>query len=118
MRLLSVLFVLTLNAAVITVIINQSAGRIALASVLGFTAAQIFAGIFYQRFKNSQYFYKVNLSDLIAITCDSIVFQLVAFNHFDTLITLGQITIKFAGGLLWYFILFKKLKLDEKINCL
>lgn len=115
-RLVVLLFLLTAAAAVLTYLINADAKFIALASIAGFAAAQVGAGIFYQIHKeNESWFFKVNISDLIAIIFDSIVFQLVAFSTVTWAVTGGQILIKFAGGLLWYYIIFKKLKLHEKL---
>ncbi len=114
-RLVLLLGALTVAAGICTVAINWDARSIALASVCGFAAAQLGAGVFYQINKeNGSWFFKVNISDLCAIVLDSVVFQLVAFATFSIGITLGQVVIKFAGGLLWYFIIFKKLKLHEK----
>jgi uncharacterized PurR-regulated membrane protein YhhQ (DUF165 family) len=115
-RLIAILFALTVAAAGWTILINFDALNIALASCLGFAAAQVGAGIFYQSNKNKSWFFKVNISDLLAIIFDSIVFQYVAFWSIDPAVTAGQICIKFAGGLFWYYILFKKLKINEKIN--
>lgn len=115
-QLIVIISSLTLAASLVTVLINYEAMNIALASMAGFTAAQIAAGIFYQSNKSKNFFYKVNLSDLVAITFDSIIFQLVAFSIIDPRITLGQIVIKFAGGLLWYYIIFVKLKLHLCLN--
>lgn len=105
---------LTLASGIITTLINFSALSIALASFCGFCAAQIGAGLFYQYMKKKSFLIKVNISDLIAITCDSFVFQFVAFGGYDIKITLGQVAIKFLGGLLWYFILFHKLQIQNK----
>ncbi len=105
-----VLFFLTSGAASVTCAIYSSALFIALGSICGFTAAQIFAGIFYQANIKKSLFLKVNGSDMIAIIADSIVFQLVAFGNINPLITLGQIVIKGLGGLMWYFILKNKIK--------
>lgn len=107
-RLIINLSCLTILAGCLTFLINNSALYIALASFSGFTAAQISAGIFYQMNKSKSWFYKVNVSDLIAIVFDSIVFQLVAFSSIAPGVTLGQIVIKFLGGLMWYFILKNK----------
>lgn len=110
-RLIARLFLLTLVSSLITLLFSPA---IALASICGFVAAQLGAGMFYQSNKGRSWFFKVNVSDLIAIVFDSIVFQLIAFHHLDLFITGGQILVKFAGGLLWYFIIFKKLKLHER----
>lgn len=110
------LLILTVLSSVITVAINSDAANIAKASCAGFISAQICAGIFYQYFIKQTPFVKVNGSDLLAIISDSIVFQYIAFGGFNWQVTAGQIIIKFVGGLLWYYIIFNKLKLHEKIN--
>lgn len=114
LKLILRLFVITTIACALTYALNTDAKLIAIASITGFTSAQIAAGIFYQFNKDKSWFFKVNVSDLLAIIADSIVFQLVAFGHTDSLVTLGQIAIKFTGGLLWYYILFKKIKLQNR----
>lgn len=112
-RLIAVLFSLTFAAALITVAFNWNAKNVALGSVAGFSAAQLGAGIFYQyaKRKNKGYMFKVNISDLVAIVLDSIVFQIIAFGVFNPTIAGGQILIKFIGGLLWYWILFEAIKI-------
>lgn len=106
-RLVMNLTALTILSGCITFLINNGALNIALASFLGFAAAQLGAGIFYQRNKNKSWFYKVNISDLVAIVFDSVVFQLVGFGTLNIYVTTGQVIIKFLGGLMWYFILKK-----------
>ena len=117
-KLIIYLSLLTLAASFLTTAINSSAINIAAGSVFGFMAAQIGAGIFYQYQlkRNQSWFMKINISDLIAICCDSLVFQFVAFKQFDYAITLGQIAIKFAGGLMWYFILFKVINIQKDLK--
>lgn len=109
LKLFITLFELSIYASVITCLINFNAFNIALASVCGFLAAQAAAGMFYQaaRIKQRSMFFKVNISDLVAICWDSLLFQWVAFTALDIRITAAQILIKFAGGLLWYYIIFK-----------
>ena len=82
--------------------------------MFGFISAQIGAGIFYQFFIKKSYFIKVNGSDAIGIIFDSIVFQLVAFNIINMNVTLSQIGFKIIGGLFWYWLLFTKLKIQNK----
>jgi uncharacterized PurR-regulated membrane protein YhhQ (DUF165 family) len=101
-------------ASLLTYLINHNAINIALGSMFGFISAQIFAGIFYQLNIKRSYFVKVNGSDVVGIICDSIVFQLVAFSVINPNITLSQTLLKVAGGLLWYWIIFVKLKLQDK----
>lgn len=117
LQLLVTLSALTLAAALITYAINQDALNVALGSIAGFTAAQVFAGGFYQVLKRrtDNWFFKVNLSDLIAIVFDSIAFQIVAFKQFNPYVMMAQIGIKIAGGLLWYWIIFRKIRLQDKL---
>lgn len=116
-KLFCILFGLTLCAALVTVWIYPEAINIAKGSIAGFVAAQITAGIFYQTVKrrSKSYLLKVNMSDLVAVIFDSIVFQLIAFGILIPFVTLGQIGIKFVGGLLWYFILFEMIGIQYKI---
>lgn len=110
-KLIRNLLLLTIASSAVTILLNHDAIRIAIASVCAIVGVQVVAGGAYQLFKKESYFIKVNLSDLVAVIVDSIVFQLIAFSVFDWHITAGQIVIKFAGGLLWYFILFRIIKL-------
>lgn len=106
------LILLTIFSGVITFVMNENAWNIALASFSGIVSVQIFAGIFYQLFKKKSFLVKVNLSDLVAIVVDSIVFQLVAFQAINMEVTGGQILIKMVGGLFWFFIIFKLFKFN------
>jgi uncharacterized PurR-regulated membrane protein YhhQ (DUF165 family) len=102
-------------ASVVTYYINQESYNIAMGSVAGFSCAQLLAGIFYQIFIKKSYFIKVNGSDFVGIIVDSIVFQLVAFSTIDTTITISQIVMKVLGGLFWYWVFFKVIKIQNKL---
>lgn len=103
--------VLVSLGAGLTYLCNQEAYLIALGSMCAFIAANIGAGLFYQATLERAYLVKVNGSDLVAILIDSVVFQLIAFGQFKWYIMLGQSTIKFIGGLFWYYVLFGKKKI-------
>jgi uncharacterized PurR-regulated membrane protein YhhQ (DUF165 family) len=105
---------LVITASIITYLINADAQNIALGSAGGFISAQIAAGLFYQLVIKKSYFIKVNGSDAIGILIDSIVFQLLAFSVINYEITIIQFVLKLLGGLFWYWIIFVKLKLQEK----
>jgi len=107
---------LIIGAGMLTLILNHSTGGIAIGSVFGFASATLAATFVYSLNKKKSWFLKVNGSDLAAICCDSLVFQLIAFGGINLLVTGGQIIIKFAGGLMWYYILFKKLRIQNEIN--
>jgi uncharacterized PurR-regulated membrane protein YhhQ (DUF165 family) len=105
---------LVFTASVLTFLINRDTLSIAIASSVGFISAQLFAGIFYQFFINRSYFIKVNGSDAVGILVDSLVFQLIAFSVILPEITVSQFILKIIGGLFWYWIIFVKLKLQDK----
>lgn len=114
-KLLINMIILVITSGVITYLINYETKKIAIASISGFTVAQIFAGLFYQIAINKKYFIKVNGSDAIGIIFDSIVFQLVAFNIIDWKIFISQFVLKIIGGMFWYWIIFVKFKMQNKI---
>lgn len=105
---------LVIVASILTFFINHNALNIALGSSIGFIIAQIFAGIFYQFVIKKSYFIKVNGSDMIGILIDSIVFQLIAFGEINLFIMTTQFFLKITGGLFWYWIIFVKLKIQNK----
>ena len=105
---------LVLVAGFLSYLINIETQKIAIASIVGFSVAQIFAGIFYQLTIKKSYFIKVNGSDAIGILIDSILFQMVAFSFINFSITTSQFVLKLTGGLFWYWVLFKKIKIQEK----
>lgn len=106
--------ILVTIAGLISYLINYNTKEIALASVIGFSSAQIFSGIFYQTFINKNYFIKVNGSDAIGIIADSIAFQLFAFGIINWNVFISQFILKIIGGLFWYWIIFVKFKLQDK----
>mgnify|MGYP000904864287 FL=1 len=97
---------LIVAAGTITYLTNPATGSIALASVCAFSTAQVVAGLFYQATIKQRPLIKVNGSDLVGIVADSTVFQWVAFGSWSGMLTLEQSALKFAGGLLWYWIIF------------
>ena len=104
---------LILISSSVTYLINHNTINIAIASVCGFISAQIVAGIFYQAYLKQSYFIKVNGSDFLAIIFDSVVFQFIAFGELNLIVMGLQITLKIIGGLFWYWIFFKKYKIQN-----
>lgn len=101
-------------SSLITYGINHEAAQIAKASALAFITAQVSAGIVYQFLRDESFLVKVNISDFVGILCDSIVFQFVAFCWLDAALTCSQVFLKVTGGLLWYYILFERLRVQDK----
>ena len=101
------------SASLITYLINENSTNIAIGSAIGFASAQLLSGVFYQIFIKRSFFVKVNGSDLIGIITDSIIFQLIAFSSINMSVTISQILMKLIGGLFWYWVFFKKLKIQN-----
>jgi hypothetical protein len=108
------IIILIFLGGLITFIINYNTINIAIGSLSAFIIANILASIFYQLNIKKKYIYKVNISDFIAIIADSFIFQYLAFNNISLKIMISQISIKIIGGLFWYWLLFKKYKLQDK----
>lgn len=107
---------LVATASLLTYLINHDSKNIAVASMCGFITAQIMAGLYYQYVIDAEYWVKVNGSDLIGIVCDSIIFQLIAFGTLNYSVMLGQILLKFIGGIVWYYVLFIKTNIGKIDN--
>lgn len=101
------------SASLITYLINENSTNIAIGSAIGFAFAQLLSGVFYQICIKKSFFVKVNGSDLIGIITDSIIFQLIAFSSINMSVTISQILLKLIGGLFWYWVFFKKLKIQN-----
>ena len=107
---------LIILSSIATLLINYSTIWIAIASAVGFFVAQLAAGLFYQLSIKKSFFIKVNGSDLIAIIIDAIIFQFIAFGNLNYYVFFTQIILKLFGGFIWYWIIFEKFKLQNKIN--
>lgn len=113
-KLIRNLGIIIIIGGILTYLINSNALHIAAGSTAGFLVANIAASLYYQALIKKSYFVKVNGSDLFAIIADSFVFQYIAFNNVSLNVMSAQIALKITGGLLWYWIIFHKLKLHEK----
>ena len=113
-RLWQNLTILIITGGVLSFLFNYEMLKIAIGSSLAFILAGFGASIFYQSSIKEKYWYKVNGSDLVAIIIDSFIFQWIAFSDISFLVMASQISMKFIGGLGWYFLLFEKLKIQSK----
>jgi uncharacterized PurR-regulated membrane protein YhhQ (DUF165 family) len=94
--------------AVITYLLNQGAGRIAVASVCAFACALFVDAVIYQWLFQKKKFVKMNGSNAGSALVDSVLFPTIAFGAFMPWIVLGQFLAKVFGGALWAWILLKK----------
>jgi hypothetical protein len=104
------------TGALMTYALNRHAEAIAKASVIAFSLAGLTGSLVYQLLIHKRGMIKINVSDASALIVDSIIFQTVAFDKISISIISLQIIVKVLGGLLWYYILFARLRLMEKIR--
>ena len=81
--------------------LNADAGRIALASVVAFTAAMAVDAATYHAMRRRRFVVRANVSNVPAAIVDSLIFPAVAFGAFLPTIVAGQAAAKIAGGALW-----------------
>ena len=92
---------LVVGSGVLTYLLNQGAGRIALASVVAFCGAMVVDVVIYQWLFHKHFLTKANGSNIGSALADSILFPTIAFGMFMPWIILGQFLAKVGGGFLW-----------------
>jgi hypothetical protein len=86
-------------------LLNKDAGQVALASFVAFAASSTADAIAYHLLRDRAWFVKVNASNVVSATLDSIVFPWLAFRMFLPVVMLVQFATKVAGGALWSAVL-------------
>ena len=96
---------LVVASGIVTYLLNQGAGKIAIASVIAFCGSMIVDAIVYQVLIRKSKLVKMNGSNLFSAAVDSILFPTIAFGVFMPWIILGQFAAKVGGGFIWSVIL-------------
>ncbi len=111
------MFLLIIAGSIITFAINSGAGKIALASVIAFSAAALIDALMYSALFKRSFLVKSNGSNLASALADSILFPTIAFGILMPWVILGQFAAKIFGGFLWSLILnkFREQKVVEAI---
>jgi hypothetical protein len=89
----------------ITYLLNASASRIALASMIAFGAAALFDTLVYQKLIRKPFLVRANGSNVAGALVDSVLFPTVAFGVFMPWVIAGQWVAKVFGGALWAWLL-------------
>lgn len=87
-------------------LLNQDAGRVAVASCAAFAAAGLVDAVVYGLLSHKPRFDRITGSNIVAAAVDSIVFPAIAFGlplMYD--ITVGQFAAKVGGGVIWAYLL-------------
>jgi queuosine precursor transporter len=92
----------------VSYLIQQDAGRIALASVAAFIISESVDALVYHSMRKEGYYKRVNGSNTASSAIDSILFPMLAFGGFPIAIILGQFVAKVAGGAVWSWTLKNK----------
>lgn len=99
------MFALIATGSLLSFLINYDAGRIALASMLSFLFAGLADAIVYHVLGDKSRFLRINGSNVVSATVDSIAFPTIAFGTFIPWVVVGQLVAKTFGGLVWSLIL-------------
>ena len=96
------------TGSILSWFLNKDAGIVALASFLAFTAAAVADTLMYQLLYRQNKLLKMNGSNLVSATVDSVVFPTVAFGVFLPEVILMQLVVKVFGGLFWSLVFNKQ----------
>jgi uncharacterized PurR-regulated membrane protein YhhQ (DUF165 family) len=86
-------------------LLNRNAGPVALASFVAFATSSVADTLTYHLLRHRAWMVKVNGSNVVSATVDSVIFPTLAFGMLLPLVVLGQFIAKVAGGALWAAIL-------------
>jgi len=100
-RLWGKMAVLVGSGSLLSFLVCQEAGRVAVASFLGFLLSGLVNAAVYAVLRQHRRFLRMNASNLFASVVDSVVFPLVAFSLFSPALSATQAGSKFIGGLSW-----------------
>ncbi len=95
--------------SLITYLINQDAGPVALASVSAFAAAMVVDSVVFAVAAPLDRHRRVNVSNAFAAAADTLIFFAIAFglDAVPFVLVFGQWTAKVAGGALWALVLIR-----------
>jgi uncharacterized PurR-regulated membrane protein YhhQ (DUF165 family) len=100
---------LIIATGLITYGLNPSAGQIAIASAIAFTAAAVVDWGTFARLKGT-WLFRANGSNVTGAAVDSILFPTIAFGAIMPQIVIAQFLAKVIGGSLWAWIINRRLK--------
>lgn len=103
------MILLIVFSGLLTYILNPAAGMIAVASAVSFTCAALVDWSVFLKIKGS-WMKKANGSNVAGALADSFIFPTLAFGVLMPQIIALQFAAKVFGGLIWTYILGKKLK--------
>lgn len=92
---------LIVSGGILSYLVNNGVGRIAIASTVSFVLAGIADAIVYQFLFTKKKMIKINGSNVVSAAIDSVAFPTIAFGSFMPVIVVGQFIAKVLGGFVW-----------------
>ncbi len=84
--------------------LNADAGKIAIASMVAFSAAELVEATAYHFLRRRQWLERAPKAALLAAAVDSLIFPTIAFGGVMWAITFGQFFAKLAGAVVWSWV--------------
>lgn len=100
---------LIIATGLITYGLNPSAGQIAIASAVAFTAAAVVDWGTFTRLKGS-WLFRANGSNIAGAAVDSILFPTIAFGTLLPGVVVAQFIAKIAGGAIWAWVIDRSIR--------
>lgn len=97
------------GTGLLTYALNQSAGMIAIASAVSFTAAALVDWLVFTKIKGT-WLFRANSSNMAGAAVDSLMFPTIAFGGFMLEIVVMQFVAKIVGGAIWTYWLNKRVQ--------
>lgn len=101
------MFVLIAGAGALSYLLNPASARIALASLVAFTAAATASAVVFQSARRYPILARANGANVVGAAFDSVIFPLIAFGAVFPAIAALQFVAKVAGGAIWAWLLFR-----------
>lgn len=102
------MFALIATAGAVSWSLDPGTGRIALASLVAFSASAVASAILFQIARRYPVLLRANSANAIGACVDSLVFPAIAFGAIYPGIAAMQFLAKVAGGALWSLLIFRK----------
>lgn len=84
--------------------VNSGSGKVAVASMVAFSAAELAEAVAYHVLRKRQWLERAPKAALLAAGVDSLIFPTIAFGGVMWSITFGQFVAKVAGAAVWAFV--------------
>ena len=98
------------GGSIVSYLTTVASVRVASASMIAFSLTGLIDCVTYQAMIRLGRVVRINGATFVAAFTDSLVFVLVAFDHCDPLLVLGQSLSKILGGLVWSLLLYRFFK--------